>query len=122
MKSFIKKQIMSFAYALQGASFLIRSEPHARFHIAVSLAVAALGFYCDLSRLEWCLLIIAVMAVFVTEVLNTAIEVLADAVSPGYNPLVGRAKDVAAAAVLFAAVGAVFIGLLIFGGHIPALF
>jgi diacylglycerol kinase (ATP) len=78
--------------------------------------VTAAGFYYDLERWEWGLVITAVMAVWIAEGMNTAIENLADAVCPGHHPLIGRAKDIAAAAVLFAAAGAVLIGLLVFLG------
>ena len=65
---------------------------------------------------------LAVMAVWTAEALNTAFEFLADVASPNYHPLVGKAKDVAAGAVLISAIGAVVIGLLVFGPHLAEKF
>jgi len=114
--SYLRQRVRSFACALKGAGSLVASQPHARIHAVATVAVAAAGFYFDLVRWEWGLVIIAVMAVWIAEGMNTAIENLADAVSPGHHPLIGRAKDIAAAAVLFAAAGAVLIGCLVFLG------
>jgi diacylglycerol kinase len=120
--AYLQRRISSFACAIKGAAFLIRSQPHARIHLAATGAVFVLGLALNLQRLEWCLLIIAIMAVWVAEGMNTALESIADAVHPGHDPLIGRAKDVAAAAVLISAVGAVLIGILIFGNHVKAWF
>ena len=68
--------------------------------------------------MEWCALVLAMAMVLTAETLNTAIEAIADLVSPGFHPLAGRAKDVAAGAVLIAALGSVAIGLLVFGPHL----
>ena len=118
MIAYLQRRISSFACAIKGAAFLIRSQPHARIHLAATGAVFVLGLALNLQRLEWCLLIIAIMVVWVAEGMNTALEVIADAVHPGHHPLIGRAKDVAAAAVMIAAVGAVLIGILIFGNYV----
>jgi diacylglycerol kinase len=120
--AYLQRRISSFACAIKGAAFLIRSQPHARIHLAATGAVFVLGLALNLQRLEWCLLIIAIMIVWVAEGMNTALEAIADAVHPAHHPLIGRAKDVAAAAVLIAAVGAVLIGILIFGNYVKAWF
>ncbi len=118
MISYFKRRIRSFQYALRGAAFLVGSQPNAQIHLGVTAVVVVLGFFFRLDRLEWCLLIVAVMAVWVAEGMNTAFEALADAVRPEHHPLIGRAKDVAAAAVLFAVLGAILIGLIVLGRHI----
>ncbi len=122
MIPYLRKRVRSFSYAMSGAAFLIKSQPHARIHLMATLAALILGFWLGLDRLEWCLLVIAFLAVWTAEGLNTALETLADAVCPEHNALVGRAKDIAAAAVLFAAVGAIALGVLVFGPHILVLF
>lgn len=122
MIAYLQRRISSFACAIKGAAFLIRSQPHARIHLAATGAVFVLGLALNLQRLEWCLLIIAIMVVWVAEGMNTALEAIADAVHPAHHQLIGRAKDVAAAAVLISAVGAVLIGILIFGNHLKAWF
>jgi diacylglycerol kinase len=120
--AYLRRRVSSFACAVRGAVFLIRSQPHARIHLTASVVVFALGWVFNLQRLEWCFLIIAVMLVWVAEGMNTALEAIADAVHPDHHPLIGRAKDVAAAAVLIAAAGAVFIGILIFGNYVRVWF
>jgi len=84
--------------------------------------VCAFGLWASLSRLEWCCILFAVVAVWTAEALNTAIEFVTDLASPEFSSLAGKAKDVAAGAVLFAAIGAAIIGLLIFGPRLLAWF
>jgi diacylglycerol kinase (ATP) len=84
-------------------------------HTLAAFIVVAAGIYFDVSRLDWIALVLAITLVFVTEALNTGLELLADAAVPERHPLVGKAKDVAASAVLLSAVGAVVIGALVFG-------
>ena len=73
----------------------------------------AAGFFVGLSRLEWCAVVLAMVAVWTAEALNTAIEIVVDLASPDVHPLAGRAKDVAAGAVLISACGAVVVGILV---------
>lgn len=108
----------SFRYAGRGVVALLRSQHNAWIHAAGSVAVVGLGFAVGLSRLEWCLVVLAMVAVWSAEAVNTAIEALCDVASPEVHPLVERAKDIAAGAVLLAAVGAVVVGLLVFGPHL----
>ena len=79
-----------------------------------------MGFWAKLSRLEWCCIVLAIVGVWTAEALNTAIEFVTDLASPEFSNLAGKAKDVAAGAVLVAAVGAVTIGLLVFGPRLLA--
>jgi len=82
--------------------------------VATVLVIAA-GFWFSLTRGEWCAVLGASGLVWTAEGFNTALEALADRVAPEHHPLVGRAKDVAAGAVLAASIFAVAIGLLVFG-------
>jgi diacylglycerol kinase len=74
-----------------------------------------LAFWLGISRLEWSVLILTTLLVWMAEFANTALEAVVDLVSPDYHPLAKAAKDVAAAAVLVGALGAVVVGLLILG-------
>ena len=85
------------------------------------MAVCGIGVLLGLSAPEWCWLVLAMGAVWTAEALNTAFEFLADAASPEFHPLVGKAKDVAAGGVLIAAMSAVLIGALVLGPHIQGL-
>ena len=97
---------------------MLRSEPHAWLHGAATVAVITAGWLAGLQRLEWIAVAAAIAIVWTAEAINTAIESLGDAISADINPAIGRAKDVAAGAVLISAIGAAAIGLLVFG---PAL-
>ena len=108
----------SFRYAARGVVALLRSQHNAWIHAAASVAVVGLGLYVGLSRLEWCLVVLAMVAVWSAEAVNTAFEALCDVASPEAHPLVERAKDIAAGAVLLAAAGAVVVGVLVFGPHL----
>ena len=101
-------------YALSGLRFLLQ-ERNARMLLAGTVVTVAAGFYFELEPLEWCAVILAITALWVAEGLNSAIERLTDLVSPGFHPLAGKAKDIAAGAVLIALIGAVSIGIAIFG-------
>jgi diacylglycerol kinase (ATP) len=72
--------------------------------------------------MEWCWMTLAIIGVWLAEALNTAIEFLTDLVSPEFHPLAGKAKDVAAGAVLIAAIGAGVIGMFVFGPHLLMMF
>ena len=108
------KIVASTRYALRGLRFLLE-ERNARMLAAGTVATIAAGFYFQLEPLEWTAVILAMMALWVAEGLNSALERLTDLVSPGFHPLAGKAKDIAAAAVLIALAGAVSIGIIIFG-------
>ena len=113
-----RRRVASFGHAGRGVWSALRSEVHLRFHAVATVAVLGLGFYSGLGRLEWALVALAVAGVWTAELLNTAIEALTDLASPDFHPLAGKAKDVAAGAVLLAAAGAVVVGALVFGPHL----
>ncbi len=104
----------SVKYAASGIKEILRSQHNAWIHLVATLIVVNLGFIFGVSKIEWCVLILAMIAVWVAEGLNTAFEFLCDVASPEFHPLVEKSKDVAAGAVLISAIGAIFIGLIIF--------
>ena len=114
-------RIKSFAHALRGMAYLVRTQPNARVHLLATVAVCMAGAYVGLSRDEWVWISVAIVLVWGAEAFNTALEVLADTLHPAQHPGIGRAKDVAAGAVLIAALGAAVIGLLIFVPHLAGL-
>lgn len=97
---------------------MLLTQHNAWIHAVISVVVFALAIWLQLSRVEWSVLILTVMVVWMAEFFNTAVEAVVDMAAPDYHPLAKVAKDVAAAAVLVGALGAVIIGLLIMG---PAL-
>lgn len=120
-RSALRATLASFRFAGRGVVLLLRTQRNARIHAGVTLAITALGSWLGLSAREWCWIVLAMMAVWTTEALNTALEALADAAVPDAHPLVERAKDVAAGAVLIASVGSVLIGVLVLGPHLLRL-
>jgi diacylglycerol kinase (ATP) len=114
----VSARLRSFRYAFRGIAVVLHSQHNAWIHAAASLLVIAAGLAIGLGRLEWCALVLAIVSVWVAEALNTAFEALCDVASPSLHPMVERAKDVAAGAVLIAAIGAVVIGLLVFVPHL----
>lgn len=104
----------SFGHALAGLRVMLATQHNAWLHALATLLVIAAGALCEVGRGEWLALILAITGVWVAEAFNTALEALADRVSPDFDPLVKRAKDVAAGAVLCAALGAAAVGAVVF--------
>jgi len=111
-------RLRSLRYAGRGVGLLLATQPNARLHAVATVLVGVAGRAWHLAAGDWCAVVLAIGAVWLAEGLNTALEFLADATHPAFHPLVGRAKDVAAGAVLIAALGAVVIGLLVFGPRV----
>jgi len=107
-------RIKSFRYAFSGLRVLFREEHNARVHLAITFLVIVLGVFFGLNTVEWVIIALTVGFVFVTEILNTAIEDIADFISPQRDIRIKRIKDLGAAAVLIAAIAAVLVGILIF--------
>ena len=105
-------------YALRGMRFFFE-ERNAWILLAGTVLVVAAGLYFKIEAWEWCAVIAAAAILWMAEAMNSALERLTDLVSPGFHPLAGKAKDLAAAAVMLALVAAVSIGLVVF---VPRLF
>ncbi|MCB8947489.1 MAG: diacylglycerol kinase family protein [Ardenticatenaceae bacterium] len=105
----------SFQYAFEGWWYVLRTQHNAWIHAVITLAVAGVGLWLKLPLRDWAVLILTFMAVWMAEFMNTAIEAVVDMTMPDVHPLAKIAKDVAAAAVLVGALGAVLIGLLLLG-------
>ena len=114
-------RIRSFKFAFVGIWTMLKSQHNEWVHACATVAVVAAGLFFAVSAAEWCWLVLAIMAVWTAEALNTAFEFLADVASPDFHPLVKHSKDVAAGAVLISAIGAVVIGLLVLGPHVLEL-
>ena len=115
----MKKFLQSASYAIKGIREALSGQRHLRFHVGAALVVVAAGIGFDISAGEWGLLIFAIGLVLVAELLNSAIESLVDLIEPKQHPLAGKAKDIAAGAVLIAAIAAALIGLFVFTKYLP---
>jgi diacylglycerol kinase (ATP) len=110
----LKSRLQSFRFALNGLRSLLKYEHNSRIHSIAAIAVIILGLLMKIDLTEWSLLIIVMGMVFITELLNSSLESLADSLKPEWNDLIGRAKDYSAAAVLIAAIISMVVGVIIF--------
>jgi len=117
-----RRRWWSFRWAFRGLGLSLRSQVNTRIHAVLTVLVVGLGLWLRLAIWEWCAVIGAITLVVMAEVFNTAIEALVDLLSPEWRALAGKVKDLAAGAVLAAALGAVAIGTLIFGPKLWTLF
>ncbi len=116
----VKRRLSSFRFAFSGWVYVLRTQHNAWIHAAASLLVFALGLWLRLPARDWAVLLLTIMVVWMGEFINTAIEAVVDMTMPDHHPLAKVAKDVAAAAVLVGACGAIIIGLLILGPPLVA--
>jgi diacylglycerol kinase len=117
----LKSRLGSFKFAVHGLMSLIKNEHNSRIHLLAAFAAIIIGIILNLNQYEWALLIVVIGIVFISELLNSSIESLADHINPEWNELIRRAKDYSAAAVLVSAVIAIVVGALIFLPRIIAL-
>ena len=118
--SFIKR-VQSFKHALNGLRLIWQAEHNFRVHLIILLLTCITGFIMKISNLEWISIAIVSSIVLVTELLNTSIERISDFITKEKNPTIKLIKDIAAAAVLIAALSAIIVGLIIFGPYLKAL-
>ena len=117
----VRGKLLAFRYAWQGIDYMLRTQANAWIQIAIAAVVTGVGLVIGLSGVEWCVVVLAMAGVWISEALNTAIEAVVDLASPERHPLAGRAKDVAAGSVLVAIAAAAICGLVIFGPRLWAL-
>jgi diacylglycerol kinase (ATP) len=110
----LKSRLKSFGYAMNGLALLLKYEHNSRIHLVAAIVTVAAGIFLKISMYDWILITIAIGFVFVTELINSAIESIADRVDPGWNEFIGKAKDYSAAAVLVSAIIALITGCIIF--------
>lgn len=112
------KRAQSFSHAGRGVRLFLKTTHNAWIHVLVLLLAIGLGFYFEITHIEWMILVLTGGFVFVAEAFNTAIEIDIDLTSPEYHPYARDTKDVAAGAVLISAVTAAIVGLFIFVPYI----
>jgi diacylglycerol kinase (ATP) len=117
----LRARIASFRYAFRGVGELLATQHNAWIHAVATAVVCAFAVGLGISAGEWLAVVLAIAAVWSAEAMNTAFEALCDVVSPDHHPLVQRAKDVAAGAVLVSATGAATVGLIVFAPRLLSL-
>jgi diacylglycerol kinase len=117
----IIKRLKSFGFAFNGLKILVKEEHNSRIHIFATFCVLIAGFVLKLSAFEWIAVVFAIGFVITMEIINSAIENIADFVSPEKHYIIKKIKDLAAAAVLISAITSIIIGLIVFLPKILAL-
>ena len=110
--------LQSLNWAFEGVIHVLRTERNMRIHFALATAVLILAFSYGVTKLELMALLVAISFVLIAEMVNTAIEATIDLATTSFDPLAKMAKDIAAGAVLIAAVNAVVIGYLVFADRL----
>ena len=110
----VRNRIKAFGYAIQGVHTFFKEGIHARIQALAAIMVVLAGGYFNVTFIEWAVLLLCVGLVLGLEAMNSAIEYLTDLVSPAHHKLAKKAKDVAAASVLIAALFSFIIALFIF--------
>jgi diacylglycerol kinase (ATP) len=110
----------SFNHAYQGLIYVVRTQRNMRFHVVASAGVLVLSLLVGVTRLELAMLVLVIMAVFVAEMFNTALEFTVDLVTREFHPLAKLAKDVSAGAVLVTSIAALAVGYLVLSDNLGA--
>jgi diacylglycerol kinase len=110
----LKKHLASYKYAVRGLWLAIRYEPNMIFHLIGTIAVLILNSVFDVSRIDWLITLALIGVVLMSEIFNTAIEKLANRITPDQDPMIGQAKDLAAGAVLIMGIAAVICAVVIY--------
>ncbi|MDQ3049996.1 MAG: diacylglycerol kinase family protein [Bacteroidota bacterium] len=108
-----------FHYAINGLKTAFVSELNLKTHTIATFLVVMAGWYFEITRMEWIVVVMAIGMVISIELINTAIEYFVDFISPEIHPAAGKIKDISAGAVLVAAIAACITGLIIF---LPKIF
>ena len=109
-----KRLVDSFNFAIEGLISALKNEKHMKVHILAAIIIVILAIVINASKVEILIISLSVSFVVITELVNTAVEAIVDLVSPERHPLAKLAKDVAAGAVLVAAINALCVGYLLF--------
>ena len=115
----MKKLIKSFGYAINGIKACGRKETNFKVHLVSLLMVIVAAVYWKLSSTEWMIIVLCAGFVLAAELLNTCIEQVCNLVSTNTQPAIKIIKDMAAGAVLVAALTAFVCGCVIF---LPKIF
>ena len=108
----------SFNVAFEGIIHVLRTQRNMRIHFIIAAAVLVAALAVDLSKIELIVLLLSVAFVLIAEMLNTAVEAAVDVASTSFDPMAKLAKDIAAGAVLIAAINALAVGYLVFSGQV----
>ncbi|UPT66173.1 MAG: diacylglycerol kinase family protein [Sphingobacteriales bacterium JAD_PAG50586_3] len=123
MKNFfsITRLVKSLGYSFKGMLHVIINETNVQIHLLALIVTTFAGYYFDITRTEWMVQTLVIAAVISAEFFNTAIEEMIDLLHPEQHPKAGLIKDIASAAVMVLAIGAVFVAYFIYGERIEKI-
>ncbi len=107
--------LSSVAHAVEGFLKACRNEKNLRFHLVIANLICVFAYFFGISKIEWAVLMVAIIIVIFAELINTSVEATVDTATDKILPTAKMAKDSAAAAVLFSALGAIVLGVVLFG-------
>ena len=113
-------RIESFRYAFSGIWYTLKTQRNAQIHLSIGVVIFILGLLLGLTLTEWAIIALTIGFVLAAEMVNTVAEVAMDYLTTEFNLHVKIIKDVAAGAVLTAAITALVVGLLILGPRLLA--
>ncbi|QJW49054.1 diacylglycerol kinase family protein [bacterium BFN5] len=106
--------VAAFRNAYDGLKYCFKFERNFKIHTIAALLAAALAWRFNFDKMEIIIIVFAIAMVFMAELFNTAIEIVVDMIHPEIHPLAKIAKDIAAGAVLIAAMAAFLVGCILF--------
>lgn len=113
-----RKHLISYKFAFRGIWMAFRYERNMLFHLLAAVVVIVLNVSLAVTKTDWLFTLILIGLAWAAEIVNTAIERLADHVSPDHHPLIGSVKDLAAGAVLVICITAAVCGVIIYWGYV----
>lgn len=108
----------SFGYAIDGVKYAYKVDQNFRIHLAAAAVIILLALYFSVSRIEFLILLIAIVLVLWAEMINTVVEKTVDLITTEHHQNAKIAKDVSSAMVLITAIGALVVGITIFYPYI----
>ncbi len=109
----LKKWFKSANFAIEGILHAAKTQRHLRYHFYTAAFILLLSYILGISRFEFLIVSLSVVAVLLAEMFNTAIEAVVDIIAPEENEKARIAKDIAAGAVFITAFGVAVIGYII---------
>jgi diacylglycerol kinase (ATP) len=113
-----RRFLTSLRYAVEGITYCIKTQRNMRIHLVIAVIVLLSGIFLRIDRAEIIMVIMSISLVFICEIINTAVEKAVDIATLEYHPIAKISKDVAAGAVLVAALNSLVVGLLVFGKYL----
>ncbi|ACB84784.1 diacylglycerol kinase family protein [Natranaerobius thermophilus] len=104
----------SFYFAIRGIAYTLLTQPNMRYHLVAAILAFSLGLFLEINIIKLLLVVFAIFLVLITEMINTAVESTVDLYTREKKQLAAIAKDVAAGAVLLAAINAIILGYIVF--------